>query len=93
MNAADVWVTRLEANLPRAALSQDLVVEPASAQAFVQHRVFVDKTINDPCASSAAPGGTKGAGTPSLPGGLVGAGLTLAAAAWAARRRRDFARA
>lgn len=93
MNAADVWVTRLEANLPRAALSQDLVVEPASAQAFVQHRVFVDKTINDPCASSAAPGGTKGAGTPSLPGGLVGAGLTLAAAAWAVRRRRDFARA
>jgi len=88
LHLGDIWVTRLEANLPRAALSTDLVLEAASAQVNVEHRVFVSTAINDPCgASVAAPGAGGRSGPPSLPGGIVGAGIALAASAWLTRRR------
>jgi hypothetical protein len=84
----DVWVTRLEASLPRTALAADLILEAANKQETVEHRLAIARSINSPCEPS--PGGAavfprpKG---PTLPGGLVGVGLGLGALGWLARRR------
>jgi hypothetical protein len=51
MHPADVWVTRLEASLPRAALAQDMNLE-AGSQAFVENWFYPAKTTNDPCATA-----------------------------------------
>lgn len=34
LHPADVWITRLEANLPRTALNTDLIVQPAASQSI-----------------------------------------------------------
>lgn len=34
LHPADVWITRLEANLPRSALNTDLIVQPAASQSI-----------------------------------------------------------
>ncbi|MBM4375570.1 MAG: DUF2330 domain-containing protein [Deltaproteobacteria bacterium] len=84
----DVWVTRLEASLPRAALADDLVLEAATKQDVVEHRHALARSINSPCPSAEGVAAIvprpKG---PTLPGGLVGVGLGLATLSWLARRR------
>jgi hypothetical protein len=93
MHTSDIWVTRLEANLPRAALGTDLVLEAAPSQDVVAHRIVVSQSINDPCAQGAAAALPPSRRGPNLPGGLVGLGLGLASLAWVARRRTQSVRA
>ncbi|MBM4357728.1 MAG: DUF2330 domain-containing protein [Deltaproteobacteria bacterium] len=93
LHTRDVWVTRLEANLPRAALGSDLMLEAADAQEVVAHRLVVAKSVNDPCGPSGAAMVAPTRRGPNLPGGLVGLGLGLASLAWLARRRTQPARA
>ncbi|MBK8252718.1 MAG: DUF2330 domain-containing protein [Polyangiaceae bacterium] len=86
MHPADVWVTRLEANLPRFALAEDLQLKANSSQATVLNYHETPKTKNYECPM--APGefgsGRKGppSGTP-----FILAGLGALAAALLARRR------
>ncbi|HKQ70116.1 MAG TPA: DUF2330 domain-containing protein [Polyangiaceae bacterium] len=49
MHPSDVWITRLEANLPHAALSTDLVLKPSASQSEVAsaHRATVH--LEPPC--------------------------------------------
>ena len=56
MHPKDVWVTRLEARLPRAALSEDLELVPASEEP-VERYVTAENASNVPCdeESAAAP--------------------------------------
>ena len=53
MHPRDVWITRLEADLPRAALASDLALK-AGAQAEVDNWISVTKSVNSPCAAAAA---------------------------------------
>lgn len=93
LHSRDLWVTRLEANLPRAALGTDLALEAAFDQSVVEHRIVVSKAINDPCGpNGAAAALSPRRGGPDLPGGLVGTALGLASLAWLARRRGQEAR-
>ncbi len=45
----DVWITRLEANLPHAALAADLTITPAMAQTEVSSAHRAVQHINPPC--------------------------------------------
>lgn len=54
MHPRDVWLTRLEANLPRAALDQDLVLTPVQGAGTVELHVLAGAGKGDACA--AAPG-------------------------------------
>lgn len=88
MHPADVWVTRLEANLPRAALADDLELGAAESQEAVDNFYITPHTENYEC--PAAPfdpakngKGPAGNGTPFV---LVGLGAL--AAFLTARRRR-----
>lgn len=47
LHPSDVWVTRLEAFLPRAALATDLDLEPAAAQAAVENWLKPAKIENE----------------------------------------------
>jgi hypothetical protein len=49
MTPRDVWVTRLEAALPRAALATDLDLEAADTQANVQNRMAAVTYTGAPC--------------------------------------------
>jgi hypothetical protein len=55
LHPADVWLTRLEANLPRTALGADLILEAASAQAPVDNEMQAVKgdNVEALCGSSA----------------------------------------
>ncbi|MDB4944226.1 MAG: hypothetical protein JWP97_3760 [Labilithrix sp.] len=58
LHPRDVWVTRLRASLPVAALSAgDLVLEPAAAQERVSN-VYYAASYEDETQASAAPGGS-----------------------------------
>jgi len=46
-----VWVTRLEAALPRKALGEDLSLAPTDSQQLVDNWMQAGKAENDPCAS------------------------------------------
>ena len=88
MHPRDVWITRMEANLPRTALDQDLLLEAADEQAVVENRYFAQTSDNHPCpdqSSGLALGKPKG---PAVPGGPVTVVLLGAAAGLFARRRR-----
>jgi hypothetical protein len=50
MHPQSVWLTRLEANLPRAALSTDLVLQASSQQVPISNVFNLTRTIGDPCA-------------------------------------------
>jgi hypothetical protein len=56
LHPANVWLTRLEANLPRAALATDLVVQASANQAPISSVFQTTNGTGDPCAS--AGGGT-----------------------------------
>ncbi|MRG92041.1 DUF2330 domain-containing protein [Polyangium spumosum] len=97
LHPKDVWLTRLEANLPRAALAEDLVLAPAASQETVDnmHQARIGTNVEAFCGDgSAAPitNGSKRGGGGSGPL-VVGFGLGLAAIAAAARRRLGAARA
>lgn len=49
----DVWVTRLEANLPHAALADDLTLAPAESQAAIPAWKLAQKNVNPPCLTPA----------------------------------------
>jgi hypothetical protein len=91
MHPPDVWVTRLEANLPRAALAEDLTLAAHEKQETVANFHVTPHTVNYEC--PAAPfdpsrnKGPVGNGTPVI---LVGLG---AIAALLAARRRAAVRA
>ncbi len=90
LHPKDVWLTRLEATLPRAALATDLVVEPAKAQVEVEHEIRARSSTNveSICPSGVilAPGG-KGGGKNDR-GTLVVLLSTLGAGLVAFARRR-----
>ena len=46
---ADVWLTRLEANLPRAALTADLEIQASATQTDVENWLTAGKAENAPC--------------------------------------------
>lgn len=54
MHPKDVWLTRLEAHLPIAALDKDLVLQPVSNPAKVTAEAFASSSTGDAC--SVAPG-------------------------------------
>ena len=92
MHPADVWVTRLEANLPRAALADDLTLAAKGEQDRIGNFWITPNTVNYECpAAPLDPSGNGKAppsnGTPMI---LVGLG---AVAAFLAARRRSVARA
>ncbi|MDI1445385.1 DUF2330 domain-containing protein [Polyangium sp. 6x1] len=97
LHPKDVWLTRLEANLPRAALGSDLVVEPADAQESVDnmHQARIGTNVEVFCDGSAAPipGGGKKRGGDGRGPLVVAFGMALAALAAAARRRISVTRA
>jgi hypothetical protein len=86
MHPKDVWLTRLEARLPRAALSEDLVLVPGPA-ASVERSVTAASSTNTPSCpeeSAAAPVlGSKGTGgrTPRGPVAAMALAFGLAVAA------------
>jgi hypothetical protein len=45
----DVWLTRLEANLPHAALSTDLVLQASAQQTEVSNVLTLTRSTGDPC--------------------------------------------
>lgn len=94
LHPKDVWLTRLEANLPRAALASDLVLEAAAVQAAVDNEMQARKAENVEalCGSQGAAlplfGGGKGAGGGQGGGALVvGFGMVATALLGVARRR------
>jgi hypothetical protein len=50
LHPADVWLTRLEANLPRAALATDLVVQASTSQTPISSVLQTTNGNGDPCA-------------------------------------------
>ena len=64
MHPRDLWLTRLEANLPRAALATDLELEPEITQSAVDNWMVAGQAQNAPCplASSDARGARAVAG-------------------------------
>lgn len=97
MHPADVWVTRLEAELPRAALAQDLVFEPAPKQQGVENQILATG-LNDLLMCSADANAVPILGpASSKKGGGGGAPLSLgvlaAAAALMGLVARRFGRA
>jgi MYXO-CTERM domain-containing protein len=108
IDTGSLWVTRLRANFPSAALTADLVIEATSAQVPATNvhttQTYTDPTYN-PC-----PSGSNAAGGSSLGslGGcgcrtaesrrrrnadVIGLGVVAAAVAFGARRRRRSRRA
>jgi hypothetical protein len=51
MHPKDVWLTRLEANLPHAALDEDLTLDPAPGQQVVSKWILTTQSTGDPCAN------------------------------------------
>jgi hypothetical protein len=53
MRPDQVWIARLEMNLPREALSMDCNVGLAASQSFVSNQLQAPKATNVPCAGGA----------------------------------------
>jgi hypothetical protein len=93
MHPADVWLTRLEAGLPRTALATDLVLEAAPDQTPISNVFNLTKFKNAPCgpatggAVSVGPGGGIDAALRARIA-LLAAVLALAGAALGRRRAR-----
>jgi hypothetical protein len=86
LHPKDVWLTRLDADLPRAALAKDLNLKPAAAQLPVDNWIRVDAAVGDPC-PSAVPPAILGPNRPRR-GPEIGMGLALATFAALALARR-----
>jgi hypothetical protein len=78
LHPRDVWLTRIEAALPRAALKDDLILQASSDQAEVENWKQATTPVNPPCtlAQNSAPAAALLPGTgddprgPSAQGGL-----------------------
>jgi hypothetical protein len=72
LHPGSIWVERLEANLPKAALSQDLTLEPVAAPKAISNELVAGKTKDAPCESGAGalllPPVTSPPRPPSTPG-------------------------
>jgi hypothetical protein len=69
----DVWLTRLESNLPHAALVDDLQIEASAAQTEVENWLTAVTPVNPPCTLAAPPivtPKTGGGSTPRRRGGF-----------------------
>lgn len=55
LHPKDVWLTRLDADLPRAALAKDLVLKPADKQLPVENWIRVTGSTGDACPSAVPP--------------------------------------
>ena len=94
MHPESVWLTRLEANLPRAALGTDLALQASSKQVTVSNIFNLTRSIGDPCATYPV---DAGAGTVRtvrdlwVRNQLVLYATLLAAVAAAVGRRRNSA--
>jgi hypothetical protein len=90
MHPESLWITRLEAELPIAALASDLTLEPA-AQTAVSHFVDAAQSDGNPCNAEGLvmhPAARRGLRVASAPGVLLlGIGLAIAR-----RRSRRAAR-
>jgi hypothetical protein len=87
LHPKDVWLTRLDADLPRAALAKDLLLKPADKQLPIDNWIRVEASVGDPC-PSAVPPAILGSDRPRR-GPWVGFALaTLAALALARRTAR-----
>lgn len=83
LHPGDVWLTRLEANLPRAALDTDLVLAPAASQEPVSNQLTARVSVNVEAFCGAATPVVDDDGTSRRRGKLVGltlGGLALLAA-------------
>lgn len=95
MHLEDVWITRMEANLPRAALAEDLVLKAASSQVAVSNQVDAQIALE---ADGACPGGVvpRVVDVSAPPGAPLGRFVVLAFSAFGlglvARRARRVAR-
>jgi hypothetical protein len=87
LHPKDVWLTRLEANLPRAALGRDLNLQPAPAdkQLPLDNWIQVQKSTGDPCGTGSGSVAILGSGRPRR--GPYGGLVLLALAALALVRR------
>ncbi|NUP14061.1 MAG: DUF2330 domain-containing protein [Polyangiaceae bacterium] len=83
LNVENVWVTRLEANLPRAALSDDLTLEAAAEQVPVNNILTAQIAINpeEACGNGVIP---RTIDVSNVPGNRVAALMTTALASIAA---------
>jgi len=101
LHPRDVWLTRLEANLPRAALAKDLSLTPSASQDPVSNYMLAPTGINEdglcpaqvPPLSMIAPGYGKAAGSGRgvdrrAAFGYAVMGLLMAGAVVRRRRRR-----
>jgi hypothetical protein len=92
MHPRDVWVTRLEANLPRYALNQDLQLRAAGSQETIGNTIQAVNAQNYECPAApvgplSSKGGKPGSGGNGTP--LVIVGLGAMAMLLAARRARQ----
>lgn len=92
MHPRDVWVNRLEADLPRAALASDLAIEASAEQVEVENWLPASTATNEPCPIVKAgvalpPSKTKGDPGDRKRRNQVAAGLTLLFAASMLARR------
>jgi hypothetical protein len=78
ITAANLWVTRLKAELPQAALAADLQVGAATDQSFVSTTLVVSSSVGNPCAtgSGSSSGGTTGGGGSPGAGSQGGCAMT-----------------
>ncbi|MFO0756469.1 MAG: DUF2330 domain-containing protein [Byssovorax sp.] len=92
LHPASTWLTRFEANLPVAALKQDLTLSPISTQVAVSNLIVAGESNGDPCGTAAAAflEAGKAPRPPSAPGRL--ALITAFAGLLAAIARRTMAR-
>ena len=92
MRPASVWLTRMEANLPRAALAQDLALQAAPDQSPIENWLFAATYTGDPCLASDVvrlpPKKTSPRRPPFGGGDLLAIAATLATFLFAAARRQ-----
>jgi hypothetical protein len=88
MHPRDVWVTRLDADLPRGALGEDLLLAAAAAQDPIAHRFVAGYDEEAVCGTSAT-AALLGPATPprKIPGGLVALLLGGLGALYLVRRK------
>jgi hypothetical protein len=93
----DVWLTRLESNLPHAALESDLEIQAGIAQDEIENWQTAAIVVNPPCEIAAAtpilPPKSRGGEGPRRPGGLgnlaaLAAGLAAVGAMMGRRKTR-----